>query len=86
MAYWGIALANSPNHNSWAPTPSRLIASRDVIRTALGLLTKGPPSEQVYVNALAKCFISHIPAELDGSRLHCANAMRGLYHSYPDDS
>src|SRR6266566_4078529 len=55
MAYWGIAEAVGPNYNDPAD-PNRYQHAHDAAQKAVDLSAGSPPSEQAYIQAMAKRF------------------------------
>ena len=55
MAYWGVAEAVGPNYNDPAD-PERYKQAHDAIQKAVELSAAASPSEQAYIQAMAKRF------------------------------
>jgi tetratricopeptide (TPR) repeat protein len=85
MPYWGIALANGPNYNAWMVGRDRERAGFDAIQTAAGLAPNAPQPEQAYIDALARCFTDQPKPDQPKLARDYSNAMREVYHRYPDD-
>jgi len=87
MADWGIALSYGPNINE-GTTPASERAAMVAIARAQSLAAGGSTTgeERAFIAALAQRY-SDKP-QLDGDalgRAYC-NAMRAVYHKYPDDN
>ena len=78
MPYWGMALAESPNYNSWHMAPVRENRMREALEQAEERSANASESERAYIGALAQSMVE------DGGRLY-SNAMRELSRRYPDD-
>ena len=55
MAYWGVAEAVGPNYNDPAD-PGRYQHAHDAVQKAVDLSADASPSDQAYIQALAKRF------------------------------
>src|SRR5258707_15287723 len=55
MAYWGVAEAVGPNYNDPAD-PGRYKHAHEAVQKSVDLSEKASPSDQAYVQALAKRF------------------------------
>src|SRR5690242_11545720 len=53
MAYWGVAEAVGPNYNDPAD-PERYKHAHDAVAKAVDLSSEASPSEQAYIQAMAK--------------------------------
>jgi tetratricopeptide (TPR) repeat protein len=84
MAYWGVAEAVGPNYNDPA-SDDRFKQAHEAIQKAVDLSTNASPSEQAYIQAMAKRF----PADPKADRKQAAedyhNAMREVSKKFPDD-
>src|SRR5579864_849738 len=84
MAYWGVAEAVGPNYNDPA-SDDRFKQAHEAIQKAVDLSSNASPSEQAYIQAMAKRF----PADPKADRKHAAedyhDAMRELSKRFPDD-
>ena len=84
MAFWGVAEAVGPNYNDPA-SDGRFKQAHEAIQKAVDLSANASPSEQAYIQALAKRF----PADPGADRKQAAedynNAMREVAKKYPDD-
>jgi tetratricopeptide (TPR) repeat protein len=85
MPYWGLALANAPNYNSPVLNRDRERLGFDFIQTAVGLATNAPEPEREYVAALARAFTDAPAPDQPKLARDYADAMREVYHRYPDD-
>lgn len=84
MAWWGVALAVGPNYNLPVDAAREKIAY-DAIQKAQSLAAKASPSEQVYINALAKRYTSAANPDYQQLAIAYKDAMRDVSHQYPDD-
>jgi tetratricopeptide (TPR) repeat protein len=84
IAYWGIAEAVGPNYNDPA-SDDRFKHAHEEIQKAVDLSAGASPSEQAYIQAMAKRF----PADPKADRRKAAeayhDAMRELMKQFPDD-
>jgi tetratricopeptide (TPR) repeat protein len=84
IAYWGIAEAVGPNYNDPA-SEDRFKQAHEAIQKAVDLSSNASPSEQAYIQAMAKRF----PADPKADRRKAAedyhDAMREVSKKYPDD-
>ena len=84
MAYWGIALALGPNINAPMEKKDELRAW-DAVQKARAQSSHVSPVERAYIEALSKRYSARggSRARLDRSY---ADAMRALWHQFPDDA
>jgi len=84
MAYWGVAEAVGPNYNDPA-SDDRFKQAHEAIQKAVDLSANASPSEQAYIQAMAKRF----PGDVDADRRKAAedyhDAMREVTKKFPDD-
>jgi len=84
IAFWGVAEAVGPNYNDPA-SDDRFKQAHAAIQKALDLSPDASPSEQAYIQAMARRF----PADPGADRKQAAedykNAMREVSKKYPDD-
>jgi tetratricopeptide (TPR) repeat protein len=84
IAYWGVAEAVGPNYNDPA-SDDRFKQAHEAIQKAVDLSANASPSEQAYIQAMAKRF----PADPKADRRKAAedyhDAMRGVSKKFPDD-
>ena len=84
IAYWGVAEAVGPNYNDPA-SDERFKRAHEQIQQAVDLSANASPSEQAYIQAMAKRF----PADPRADRRKAAedyhDAMREVMKRYPDD-
>lgn len=84
IAYWGVAEAVGPNYNDPA-SDDRFKQAHEAIQKAVDLSGNASPSEQAYIQAMAKRF----PADPKADRRKAAedyhDAMREVSKKYPDD-
>lgn len=92
MAYWGIAYAAGPNYNkAWVRFDRKDLEhsvkrSTSALQRALDLSKRASPVESALIHALAARFPSaEIPADLKTLNEAYAEAMRSVYHAYPND-
>jgi len=83
MAQWGIALARGPNINLPEDTERGKQAYAAIIK-AQALAPKASEHERAYIDALAKRYTSDGKMTLAQQQAY-ANAMREVWHRYPDD-
>jgi len=84
MAFWGVAEAVGPNYNDPA-SDERFKQAHDAIQKALDLSASASPSEQAYIQALAKRFPGDPGADRRQAAEDYDNAMREVSRKYPDD-
>jgi tetratricopeptide (TPR) repeat protein len=84
MAFWGMAEAVGPNYNDPADL-DRYKRAHDAMQKAVDLSADASPSEQAYIQAMAKRF----PADSNADRKKAAedyrDAMRQVVSQFPDD-
>lgn len=84
MAYWGVAEAVGPNYNDPA-SDDRFKQAHKAIQKAMDVSANASPSEQAYIQAMAKRF----PADAGADRRKAAedyhDAMREVMKKFPDD-
>jgi tetratricopeptide (TPR) repeat protein len=84
MAYWGIAEAVGPNYNDPA-SEDRFKQAHEAIQKAVDLSANASPSEQAYIQAMAKRFPADPKADLKKAAEDYHDAMREVSKKYPDD-
>ncbi len=84
IAYWGIAEAVGPNYNDPA-SDDRFKQAHDAIQKAVDLSSNASPSEQAYIQAMAKRFPADPKADLKKAAEDYHDAMREVSKKYPDD-
>jgi tetratricopeptide (TPR) repeat protein len=84
MAYWGIAEAVGPNYNDRAD-PDRYKRAHDAVQKAVDLSAGASPSEQAYIQAMAKRFPADPNSDLKKAAEDYRDAMRQVVSQYPDD-
>ncbi len=84
MAYWGIAEAVGPNYNDPA-SEDRFKQAHEAIQNAVDLSANASPSEQAYIQAMAKRFPADPKADLKKAAEDYHDAMREVSKKYPDD-
>ena len=84
MAYWGVAEAVGPNYNDPAD-PDRYKRAHDAVQKAVDLSSTASPSEQAYIQAMAKRFPADPNSDLKKAAEDYRDAMREVAHQFPDD-
>ena len=84
IAYWGIAEAVGPNYNDPA-SEDRFRQAHEAIQKAVDLSANASPSEQAYIQAMAKRFPADPKADLRKAAEDYHEAMREVVNKYPDD-
>jgi tetratricopeptide (TPR) repeat protein len=84
IAYWGLAEAVGPNYNDPA-SEDRFKQAHAAIQQAIDLSSNASPSEQAYIQAMAKRFPADPKADLRKAAEDYHDAMRELSTKYPDD-
>ena len=84
IAYWGIAEAVGPNYNDPA-SEERFKQAHQAIQKAVDLSDHASPSEQAYIQAMAKRFPADPKADLKKAAEDYHDAMREVMKKYPDD-
>src|SRR5215472_19269530 len=75
MEYWGLAEAVGPNYNDPAD-PERYKRAHDAIQRAVDLSSSASPSEQAYIQAMAKRFPADQNSDLKRAAEDYRDAMR----------
>lgn len=84
MAYWGVAEAVGPNYNDPAD-PDRFKRAHDAVQKAVDLSASASPSEQAYIQAMAKRFPADPNSDLKKAAEDYRDAMRQVAGQFPDD-
>jgi tetratricopeptide (TPR) repeat protein len=84
MAYWGVAEAVGPNYNDPAD-PDRYKHAHDAVQKAVDLSADASPSDQAYIQALAKRFPADPKSDLRKAAEDYRDAMRQVVAEFPDD-
>ena len=84
MAFWGVAEAVGPNYNDPA-SDERFKQAHEAIQKAVDLSANVSPSEQAYIQALARRFPADPAADRRQAAEEYNNAMREVAKKYPDD-
>jgi tetratricopeptide (TPR) repeat protein len=84
MAYWGVAEAVGPNYNDPAD-PERYKKAHDAVQKAVDLSANASPSEQAYIQAMAKRFPADPNSDLKKAAEDYRDAMRQVVSQFPDD-
>ncbi len=84
MAFWGVAEAVGPNYNDPAD-PDRYKQAHDAVQKAVDLSADASPSDQAYIQALAKRFPADPNSDLKKAAEDYRDAMRQVVGEFPDD-
>jgi len=84
MAYWGVAEAVGPNYNDPAD-PDRYKRAHEAVQKAVDLTSSASPSEQAYIQAMAKRFPADPNSDLKKAAEDYRDAMRQVVAKFPDD-
>src|SRR5580765_2298263 len=84
IAYWGVAEAVGPNYNDPAD-PERYKHAHDAVQKAVDLSLAASPSEQAYIQAMAKRFPADPNSDLKRAAEDYRDAMREVSRQFPDD-
>jgi tetratricopeptide (TPR) repeat protein len=84
IAYWGVAEAVGPNYNDPA-SDDRFRQAHEAIQKAADLSANASPSEQAYIQAMAKRFPADPKADLRKAAEDYHDAMREVSKKFPDD-
>lgn len=84
MAYWGVAEAVGPNYNDPAD-PDRYKHAHNAVQKAVDLSSEASPSEQAYIQAMAKRFPADPNSDLKKAAEDYHDAMRKVAAQFPDD-
>jgi len=84
IAHWGVAEAIGPNYNDPA-SDDRFKHAHEEIQKAVDLSTAASPSEQAYIQAMAKRFPSDPKADRRKAAEEYHDAMREVVKKFPDD-
>ena len=84
MAYWGVAEAVGPNYNDPAD-PDRYKRAHEAVLKAVDLSDQASPSDQAYIQALAKRFPADPKSDLKKAAEEYRDAMRQVVSEFPDD-
>ena len=84
IAYWGVAEAVGPNYNDPA-SDERFKQAHDAIQKAVDLSSHASPSEQAYIQAMAKRFPADPKADRKQAAEDYRDAMREVVRTFPDD-
>src|SRR6202521_2583442 len=84
MAYWGVAEAVGPNYNDPAD-PDRYKQAHEAVEKAVDLFANASPSDQAYIQALAKRFPADPNSDLKKAAEDYRDAMRQVVSEFPDD-
>src|ERR1700736_591586 len=84
IAYWGVAEAVGPNYNDPA-SADRFKAAHEAIQKAADRSANASPSEQAYIQAMAKRFPADPNSDLRKAAEEYRDAMRQVATRFPDD-
>jgi tetratricopeptide (TPR) repeat protein len=84
MAFWGVAEAVGPNYNDPAD-PDRYKHAHDAVEKAVDLSAEASPSEQAYIQAMARRFPADPNSDLKKAAEDYRDAMRQVVSQFPDD-
>src|SRR3984957_15960717 len=84
MAHWGVAEAVGPNYNDPAD-PDRYKQAHSAVQKAIELSGAASPSDQAYIQALAKRFPADPNSDLRKAAENYRDAMREVVSKFPDD-
>jgi len=84
MAYWGVAEAVGPNYNDPAD-PERYRRAHEAVQKAVDLSSGATPSEQAYIQAMARRFPADPNSDLKKAAEDYHAAMREVARQFPDD-
>jgi tetratricopeptide (TPR) repeat protein len=84
MGFWGIAEAVGPNYNDPAD-PDRYKHAHNAVQKAVDLSGDASPSEQAYIQAMAKRFPADPNSDLKKAAEDYRDAMRQVVSQFPDD-
>src|SRR6266567_6184645 len=84
VAYWGVAEAVGPNYNDPA-SADRFKAAHEAIQKAVDLSAHASPSEQAYIQAMAKRFPADPNTDLKKAAEEYHDEMREVVKQFPDD-
>jgi len=84
MAYWGVAEAVGPNYNDPAD-PQRYKRAHEAVQKAVDLSAAASPSDQAYIQALARRFPADPNSDLKKAAEEYRDAMREVVREFPDD-
>src|SRR6266480_3536034 len=84
IAYWGVAEAVGPNYNDPA-SEDRFKQAHEAIQKAVDLSANASPSEQAYIQAMAKRFPADPKSDLRRAAEDYRDAMREVANKYHDD-
>ncbi len=86
MAYWGLALALSPNYNQTTISLEQMRAAHEAVQRGLALAGRAPEHERAYLEALAKRLSPDAAADQKALAVAYKEALAALLKRYPDDA
>src|ERR1700733_10756078 len=84
VAHWGVAVAVGPNYNDPAD-PDRYAHALQAVQKAVDLSAGASPSDQAYIQALARRFPADSKSDLKKAAEDYRDAMRQVTREFPDD-
>ncbi|MBP6481645.1 MAG: hypothetical protein KA310_12365 [Pseudomonadales bacterium] len=85
MAHWGVAIANGPHINNTAVPPERAAAAWAALGRARAASAGASAVERALIEALASRYADPQPADRAPLERAYAEAMRGVWQTFPDD-
>ena len=85
MAHWGVAIANGPHINNPAVPPERAAAAWAALGRARAASAGASAVERALIEALASRYADPQPADRAPLERAYAEAMRGVWQTFPDD-
>ena len=85
MAHWGVAIANGPHINKTAWPPERAAAAWAALGRARAASAGASAVERALIEALASRYADPQPADRAPLERAYAEAMRGVWQTFPDD-
>ena len=86
MAQWGVAIANGPHINNPVVPPEQAQAAWDALAVARTLAANASPVEQALIAAAQARYALPQPEDRAPLERAYADAMRGVWRSYPKDA
>jgi len=85
MAHWGVAIANGPHINNTDVPPERAAAAWAALGRARAASAGASAVERALIEALASRYADPQPADRAPLERAYAEAMRGVWQTFPDD-
>ncbi len=86
MAWWGVALVQGPHINFATVPPDRATTAWNALQNARARAPGATARERALIDALAARYADPQPADRRGLDEAYADAMRQVWHTYPDDA